>query len=417
MMLKWVSVGVLLGVFGWGLSAQTATPTPSVEAPLIVVSDGVLTVDDGTGVIVPPVWNEELDSVVYERVLYRDGSPFLVGRIDDGTDNFFFGFLGYRAEAGRTIPAGWSVGVELYPAARLLDIQVNADGVIAYLAVFEEREYHPEAYLGKPAVYAWNEGLYILTPPLETRLAPDGTTVYPVLEAFDASYTAPKDTDRGDFSSGLPSDDFATVLTVDGQRLTFGSRGTGLLGWETTQPGALAWDVPQERPFAPAVQADGEVFALAMNGGLARRVAAEAETEDGRSVRVFVVEYPDEAFYGEFYGLYWVVLEPLEVVRLAYWDNSVTEADFAILPDADGVLMSAIGNFGDGRGGAGVWRFAPSQAPVLLARNVRGGIVAAGLSAPPTFAEVNEEGFTLTGILSDGTPTRQRFTLDGTALD
>jgi hypothetical protein len=156
----------------------------------------------------------------------------------------------------------------------------------------------------------------------------------------------------------------------------------------------------------------GEVFPLALHGGYAWRVTGEQITEDGRSIRLLRVRILN---YGgvEENALYWVELSPLRVVRLAYWNQSLTEASLDFLPDASGVLMSAFGNFGDGTGGAGVWLLIPGSEPVLLTRDVSGGFSDGGMSVAPQLS-VSVDGFTL--VSPTGEITR-RYALDGTPLD
>jgi hypothetical protein len=188
-MRSWLVICWLM-VWVMGGSAQTPEQPPSIENPLLTIENGVLTIDDGVNVSVPLVWDDELTApVIYEQVLYQGSSPVIVGRVDDGTENFLFATPIYRDEPVREREIGWHLFIDKYPASRLFDIQVNEDGIIAYLAIIGE-DYRtlspngccfPEEYLGKLIVYLRAEGTYTVTPPLKVSITPDGEIIYPTL--------------------------------------------------------------------------------------------------------------------------------------------------------------------------------------------------------------------------------------------
>lgn len=402
-----------------GASAQTPEPPPSFENPRLIIENGILTIDDGTGVTVPGVLNDQLtDPIIYEQVISQGKYPLIIGRIDDGTDNFFFASPIYLDKPGREREVGWHIFIIKYPNSRLFDIQLNEDNHIAYLAIIGE-DYRtlnsdfPEEYVGKLIVYLQFYGPYALTLPLEIFTAPDGETVYPTLEAFGFTHPIIVDGQKYD---ALPYDDFATIVTPEGDRITYGNGGfsgdVGLLAWEAVDGRVLEWVEPEEIPFTPAVRVDGEVLPLGLHGGYAWDVSETLITDDGRTVRLLRTRIRLTPWF-EAHALYWVELSPLKVVRLAYWNESLIEASLDFLPDASGVLISVYGSFSDGTGGPGVWRLVPGEEPVLLTRDVPDGFSDGGMSVPPRLS-VSADGFMLTSVSGE---TSRRYDLDGTPLD
>ncbi|MCU0466159.1 MAG: hypothetical protein MUF38_16525 [Anaerolineae bacterium] len=419
-----------------GASAQTPEPPPSVENPRLTIEDGVLTIDDGTGVTMPGVWDDELtDPIIYEQLLYGnvtpyygDALPYIVGRVNDGTENFFFGRLSYQDEPVQDRAAGWYVNLDLYPDSRLLGVHVSDTGrpgfewwILGFAAVIGEdylklnpNSYsHLADYLGKPIFYLLFDGPSAQSQPLDVSITPDGETLYPTLEAFVYTETVIVD---GEERDDLPRDLSFTIMTPEGARITYGNGGfsgdVGLLAWEPVDGRVLEWVEPENRQFTPAVRVDEQVLPLALNGGYVWNVSKTLITDDGRTVRLLKARIPNFSDVEE-NALYWVELSPLKVVRLTYWNESLTEASLDFLPDASGVLMSAFANFGDGTGGPGVWRLVPGENPVLLTRDVPDGFSDGGMSVPPRLS-VNADGFMLTSVSGE---TSQSYDLDGTPLD